>query len=210
MPLQTNIGGTRWLGACDYCKLGEEGQDAYVRSRFVHCYFMPAVAKESFLFAADGRAIKLPAVVGRSVVWARLRYIAWICAISTLLGVVVGILPIEVRRQGPVTTSWWPWALSALSAVLLGLAIFVTVYKPKASKESQQRYQRYLDGELPAPQDRGEQMAAAAEVHGGPADEIITIEPLMSSPGTRRANVKVPMAGRPTKRPTTRWELMIS
>ncbi|XP_078574023.1 uncharacterized protein LOC144860582 [Branchiostoma floridae x Branchiostoma japonicum] len=214
MPIVKNMSsivGSRYFGACDFFKIGEEGREMYVRTKFVHCTFLPCVAKKSFLVTSDGRTIKLPAVVGRSVRWAWLRAVAWVCAIVAILGVILGILPIEVRRKGPVTKAWWPWALVTLSAVFLGLAIFITFYKPKASEESKQKYQRYLLGLLAdsrrrlgqASQDRHEQMAAAAAVHGGPADEVVTIEPHPHCPGPRKDNANVPMTASPTSNPTT-------
>ncbi|XP_035698694.1 mucin-17-like [Branchiostoma floridae] len=197
----TNFAGTRFYGACDYFTISEEGLDAYVRTKFVHCIYMPCVPKGSFLFVSDGRAIKLPKRVRRSVRWAWLRAVAWVCTIVAIIGVVVGVLPIEVRRGGPVAKASWPWALVGLSAVFLVLAICVTFYKPKASEQSQQEYREYLlhrDDD----DDGREEVADAAEVHAGPADEVVTIEPHPHCPGPRKDNANVPMTGSPTSIPT--------
>ncbi|XP_078575547.1 uncharacterized protein LOC144861495 isoform X2 [Branchiostoma floridae x Branchiostoma japonicum] len=204
MPTMSNIVDSQYFGACDYFKTSEEGREMYVGTQFVHCGIFPCEAKKSFLVTSDtSEAIPLPAVVGRSVRWAWLRNLAWACAVVHIIGFLIGIIK-EVRTRGQVTMAWWP-QMVALCAVLLGLAIFVSFYKPKASEQSQQEYQEYLlDQSRQAPQDRREQMAAAAAVHCGPADEVVTIEPHPPYPGPRKDNANVPLiVGSPTSNPTT-------
>ncbi|XP_035698693.1 uncharacterized protein LOC118431559 [Branchiostoma floridae] len=211
MPTMSNIVDSQYFGACDYFKTSEEGREMYVGTQFVHCGIFPCEAKKSFLVTSDtSEAIPLPAVVGRSVRWAWLRTLAWICAVVAIKGVVIGII-IEVRSGGRVNIMAWWLPLVALSAVFLGLAIFLKFYKPKATEESKQKYQRYLLGLLAdsrrrrgqAPQDRHEQMAAAAAVHGGPADEVITIEPHPPYLGPRKDDANIPLiACSPTSNPS--------
>ncbi|XP_019626396.1 PREDICTED: RNA-binding protein 12-like [Branchiostoma belcheri] len=178
------IFGTRLFGACDYFTV--EGREMYVRTKFYHFNFMPCGAEESLLFLPDGRAIKLPEVVGRSVGWAWLRYLAWVVFI-TFMGVAVVFLTTGL-------TAVWPWALVALSVVCLGVAIFVTVYKPKASEESKQEYLNMV-GQMVARRYRRRQMAAAAAVHGGPAHEVVAIEQPPAYPGLHRNNVNATPTG---------------
>eukprot|EP00058_Branchiostoma_floridae_P014935 XP_002600423.1 hypothetical protein BRAFLDRAFT_99614 [Branchiostoma floridae] len=152
-------------GACDYFKIGEEGREMYVVTKFDYCTFLPCEAKKSY--SSDMRLF-------------------------------------QVRSRGQVTMAWWP-QMVALCAVFLGLAIFVSFYKPEASEQSQQEYREHLlDQSRQVPQDRREQMAAAAAVHGGPADEVVTIEPHPPYPGPRKDNANVPLiVGSPTSNPTT-------
>ncbi|XP_078667786.1 uncharacterized protein LOC144909594 isoform X2 [Branchiostoma floridae x Branchiostoma belcheri] len=93
-------------------------------------------------------------------------------------------------------TAVWPWALVALSVVCLGVAIFVTVYKPKASEESKQQYLNMV-GQVVARRYRRRQMAAAAAVHGGPAHEVVSIEQPPAYPGLHRDNVNAAPTGVP-------------
>eukprot|EP00058_Branchiostoma_floridae_P008177 XP_002593665.1 hypothetical protein BRAFLDRAFT_108078 [Branchiostoma floridae] len=105
----------------------------FVRTLFYHFQFMPCAPEESLLFVGGGRSIELPKVVGRSVGWAWLRYLAWVSFL------IVTILAVLFRVTTDLTVTW-PWALVALSPVILVLAIFVTFYKPKASEKSKQQY----------------------------------------------------------------------
>ncbi|XP_078588500.1 uncharacterized protein LOC144869264 isoform X3 [Branchiostoma floridae x Branchiostoma japonicum] len=182
------ICGSRFFGACDYFSV--EGQEMFVRTKFFHFNGMPCVPEESFLFVADGRAIELPEVVGRTVGWAWLRYLAWVVSLTMM------IVAVMFLTTG-LTEEAWPWALVALSVVVLGVAIFVTVYKPKASEESKQEYLNMV-GQLVARRYRHDQMAAAAAVHGGPAHEVVTIEQPPPYPGPHKDNVNVTPAGVPT------------
>ncbi|CAH1258063.1 Hypp1955 [Branchiostoma lanceolatum] len=186
------IFGTRLFGACDYFTVEE--QEMFVRTKFYHFNFMPCAPEESFLFVADGRAIELPEVVGRSVGWAWLRYLAWVVFLTVMCVAVIFLTT-------GLTEEWWPWVLVALSAVFLGLAIFLTVYKPKASEESKQEYLNMV-GQVVARRYLHEQMAAAAAVHGGPAHEVVAIEQPPPYPGLHKDNVNVmPIAGSPTPTP---------
>ncbi|XP_078574021.1 uncharacterized protein LOC144860581 isoform X1 [Branchiostoma floridae x Branchiostoma japonicum] len=203
----------QFSGACDYFKISEEGREMYVGTKY-QCPFLPCEAKMSFLVTSDkSEAIPLPAVVRRSVRWAWIRTVAWACALVTIKAVVIGFI-IEVRREEPVTG--WVWALVVLlplfAAGFLGLAIVLQIYKPHASEESRQKYMTYLRGLLAASrrrrrgqasQDRTDQMAAAAAVHGGPADDVVTIEPHPLYPGPRKDSLNVPLiTGSPTSIPT--------
>ncbi|XP_019626440.1 PREDICTED: uncharacterized protein LOC109471535 [Branchiostoma belcheri] len=192
------IFGTRLFGACDYFSV--EGQEMFVRTKFYHFNFMPCAPEESFLFVADGRAIELPEVVGRSVGWAWLRYLAWVVFLTVMCVAVIFLTT-------GLTEEAWPWALVALSVVCLGVAIFVTVYKPKASEESKQEYLNMV-GQVVARRYLHEQMAAAAAVHGGPAHEVVAIEQPPPYPGLHKDSVNVapagvPAAGSPTVIPNT-------
>ncbi|XP_078574022.1 uncharacterized protein LOC144860581 isoform X2 [Branchiostoma floridae x Branchiostoma japonicum] len=170
----------QFSGACDYFKISEEGREMYVGTKY-QCPFLPCEAKMSFLVTSDkSEAIPLPAVVRRSVRWAWIRTVAWACALVTIKAVVIGFI--------------------------------IEIYKPHASEESRQKYMTYLRGLLAASrrrrrgqasQDRTDQMAAAAAVHGGPADDVVTIEPHPLYPGPRKDSLNVPLiTGSPTSIPT--------
>ncbi|KAI8512647.1 hypothetical protein Bbelb_092860 [Branchiostoma belcheri] len=173
------IFGTRLFGACDYFTV--EGQEMFVRTKFYHFNFMPCGAEER------RPSYQLPEVVGRSVGWAWLRYLAWLIFL-TVMGVAVMFLTTGLTEEA------WPWALVVLSVVCLGVAIFVTVYKPKASEESKQEYLNMV-GQVVARRYRRQQMAAAAAVHGGPAHEVVAIEQPPAYPGLHRNNVNEAPAG---------------
>ncbi|XP_035672649.1 uncharacterized protein LOC118413393 [Branchiostoma floridae] len=149
------------------------------------------------LFVADGRAIDSGS--GGQVAWVEvLRFLAGVVFLTVMCVAVIFLTT-------GLTEEAWPWALVALSVVVLGLAIFVTFYKPKASEESKQEYLNMV-GQLVARRYLHDQMAAAAAVHGGPAHEVVAIEQPPPYPGLHKDNVNVtpagvPMAGSPTPAP---------
>ncbi|XP_019613974.1 PREDICTED: uncharacterized protein LOC109461934 [Branchiostoma belcheri] len=159
------IYGTRLFGSCDYFTV--EGQEMYVRTLFDHCNSMPYGPKESYLFLPDGCAIELPEVVGRSVGWAWLRYLAWD---SFLILMVVAVIQLVRGHSDEV----WPWALLGLSVVCLFAAILLTVYKPKASEKSKQQYLNMV-GLVVVQRFLQELAAAEAADPGGPDQEAVQL-----------------------------------
>ncbi|XP_066298464.1 uncharacterized protein [Branchiostoma lanceolatum] len=161
------IWGDGWLfGGCDYFTVEE--REMFVRTEFCCLCFLPCVPEKSILLVADGQGIDLPEVVDRSVGWAWLRNLSWVIFLTLTC---VGALFLAADDH---TQDQWPWALIALAVVFLGLAIFVTVYKPKASEESKQKYLNMVEQAV-ARFYLEEQMATEAPDDGSPAPEDVAI-----------------------------------